>query len=113
MFFQFIIFYSTQITKQKLYWVQIILIKIAKNINDTTSFIIDDVKNPIKLPKAAFSAVFAFVLFKSSPIKAPINNPNIIPAGIGDNNPKIRPIVVPIIPALVPPNFLVPIAGIK
>ena len=85
----------------------------ATYTNDTASFISEDVRNPIKLPKAALSAFFVFALFNNSPINAPINSPKIIPPGIGDNKPKIRPIVVPIIPAFVPPKCFAPIAGMK
>lgn len=68
---------------------------------------------PRKDPKAAFRAVSESALLNNSPIKAPKNGPMIIPPGTGDIIPIIKPNVVPIIPYLDPPNFLVPSAGIK
>ena len=70
-----------------------------------------EVKKPIKDPKAAFVAVLVSDSFKSSPIRAPTKGPIMIPPGIGAIRPIISPIKVPIIPYLVPPNRLVPSAG--
>lgn len=72
------------------------------------------VKKPKNDPKAALVAVFLSALFNNSPTKAPVNGQTIIPKGprIGKNIATRSPMVVPIIPAFVPPNFLVPIAGI-
>lgn len=66
---------------------------------------------PIKDPKAAFRADLELLLFMISPIKAPTKGPIITPKGIGAINPTTNPIVAPIIPALLPPKRLVPIAG--
>ena len=71
-----------------------------------------EAKNPKKLPKAAFSAFLELLLFNNSPINAPTNGPIMIPPAMGANNPTTKPIDVPIIPALVPPNRLVPMEGI-
>ena len=78
----------------------------------TTNLINAEVKNPNKLPKAAFRAVLESALFINSPTNAPTKGPIIIPPGIGASKPMMSPMVVPIIPALVPQNFLVPRAGI-
>ena len=80
----------------------------------TTNFKKVPVKNPIKEPNAALVAVFLSALFMSSPTKAPTKGQIIIPKGpkIGKNKATNKPIIVPNIPALVPPNFLVPTAGI-
>ena len=86
-------------------------IKRPKYTIETISLIKADVKNPNKLPKAALKAIFVLALFKLSPTKAPTKGPKIIPPGIGDSIPKMSPTVVPIIPAFVPPNRFVPIAG--
>ena len=67
---------------------------------------------PKKDPNAALVARLTSLSLVSSPAKAPKNGPMTIPPGTGDKIPTIRPIVVPIIPAFVPPNFLVPKAGI-
>ena len=84
-----------------------------KNIIEMVNFIKADVNNPIRDPKAAPNAFFGLLLsFIISPIKAPINGPIIIPNGIGESIPNIRPKEVPIIPYLVPPNFFVPNMGI-
>jgi len=79
----------------------------------TTNLIKVEVKNPRKEPKAARRAVLESVLLINSPTNAPKKGPIMIPPGIGENNPTKSPRVVPIIPALDPPNFLVPMAGIK
>ena len=79
----------------------------------TINLINMEVKNPRNEPNAARSAVLESLLLSSSPINAPKNGPMIMPPGMGENNPTKSPIVVPIIPALDPPNFLVPSAGIK
>ena len=86
--------------------------KMPKYTIAITNLIKVEVKNPIKLPKAALRAVLKSALFSNSPTKAPTKGPIIMPPGIGDSKPIISPTLVPIIPALVPPNFLVPMAGI-
>ena len=72
------------------------------------------VKKPRKEPKAAFVAVFLSALFNNSPTKAPTKGQIIIPKGprTGKNKATNKPMVVPVTPAFVPPNFLVPMAGI-
>ena len=73
-----------------------------------------EVKKPKKAPNAALKACFLSVLLKTiSPIRAPKNAPINIPNGIGENKPIMSPTTVPIAPERLPPNFLVPIAGIK
>ena len=67
---------------------------------------------PRKEPKAAFPAVLESLRFINSPIKAPTKGPIKTAKGIGIKIPAIRPRLAPIIPFLLPPNFLVPIAGI-
>jgi len=79
----------------------------------TRNFINVEAKNPKNEPKAAFTALLNVLLFISSPTKAPKNGPIIIPPGMGASSPITNPIEVPIIPALLPPKRLVPIAGIK
>ena len=69
------------------------------------------VTKPKKEPKAAFKAVLESALLDNSPKYAPTKGPIIIPNGIGAISPIIKPSVVPIIPDLLPPNLLVPIAG--
>jgi hypothetical protein len=78
----------------------------------TTNLMNAEVKNPSKLPNAALRAVLESALFINSPAKAPTKAPIIKPPGIGVRSPMMSPTEVPIIPALVPPNFLVPRAGI-
>lgn len=78
----------------------------------TINFINVPVKNPKKDPNAAFEAVSKSALLINSPTRAPKKGPIIIPPGIGAKIPMNKPIDVPIIPALVPPKRLVPIAGI-
>ena len=87
--------------------------KIPKYINETISFKKDDAKKPRNDPKAAFNAFFPLELFIISPTKAPKKGPISIPNGIGDITPIISPTVVPITPYLDPPNFFVPMAGMK
>ena len=72
-----------------------------------------EVKNPKKEPNAALMAVLELLLLSNSPTKAPKKGPIRIPPGIGEISPMIKPAVVPIIPYFDPPNFLVPMAGIK
>ena len=84
-----------------------------KYITVTTNLIKAEVRNPSKLPKAALSAVLESTLLMTSPKNAPTKGPIIMPPGIGAIKPIMSPTVVPIIPAFVPPNFLVPIAGMK
>ena len=79
----------------------------------TTNFINVEAKNPKNEPNAAFTALLNVLLLMSSPIRAPKKGPIIIPPGMGERSPTTNPIEVPIIPALLPPNRLVPIAGIK
>ena len=56
-------------------------------------------------PVAALNACFAFFVSNTnSPINAPRKGPIIKPNGIGVNNPMMRPMLVPQIPALLPPN---------
>ena len=52
-------------------------IKRPKYTIETINFIKAEVKNPNRLPKAAFKAVFVLALFTSSPTNAPINGPKI------------------------------------
>lgn len=79
----------------------------------TKNLIKVEVKNPKNDPNAARIAVFVSDLLSNSPISAPTKGPIIIPPGMGENNPIKRPIIVPIMPDLEPPNFFVPMAGIK
>jgi len=79
----------------------------------TTNFINVEAKNPKNEPKAALTALLKVLLLISSPISAPKKGPIMIPPGIGAISPTINPIEVPIIPARLPPNRFVPIAGIK
>lgn len=80
----------------------------------TTNFSKVEVKKPINEPKEAFKARFGLELSQIiSPINAPINGPIIIPKGGKNTIPNTNPIVVPATPQLEPPNFLVPIAGIR
>lgn len=78
----------------------------------TINFINVEAKKPKNEPIAAFMAFLKSFLFNSSPIKAPQNGPIIMPPGMGAMSPTIKPIDVPIIPALLPPNRFVPITGI-
>ena len=88
-------------------------IKIPKNTSEIVSFITVDAKKPKKDPNADFNACGPFVLLKTiSPIKAPKNGPIKIPNGIGESIPIINPNTAPTAPALLPPNFLVLMAGI-
>lgn len=79
-----------------------------------TKLIKVEAKNPKKDPVAARKAflVLLCLLNKISPKKAPKNGPMRKPKGIGAKIPTIRPMVVPIAAALLPPNRLVPAAGI-
>ena len=77
----------------------------------TINFNVVDAKNPKNEPNAAFNALVKSILWVSSPIKAPKKAPMINPKGIGLIKPIIKPSVVPIAPALLPPNFFVPMAG--
>ena len=87
--------------------------KIPKYISETISFKNDDAKKPRNDPKAAFNAFSPLELFIISPTKAPKKGPISIPNGIGDIIPIISPTDVPITPYLDPPNFFVPIAGMR
>lgn len=78
----------------------------------TINLIKVEAKNPKKEPNAAFTALLNSLLLINSPIKAPKKGPMIIPAGIGDKSPTIKPSEVPMMPALLPPNRFVPTAGI-
>ena len=77
-----------------------------------TNFKNTPVINPIKEPTAAFNA-FAKSLesVMYSPIKAPKKGPKIKPKGPKNRMPTINPIVLPITPDRVPPNFFVPNMG--
>ena len=79
----------------------------------TINLINVEVKKPKNEPKAALMAVLELLLLSSSPTKAPKKGPMRIPPGMGAISPMIKPTVVPIIPYFDPPNFLVPIAGMK
>lgn len=69
-----------------------------------------DVKNPTNDPKPVFIAWLNSVLVtKSSPMTAPRNGPIKMPATGITKGPIIKPIVLPHIPAFVPPNFFTPI----
>ena len=68
--------------------------------------------NPIKVPIEAFTALPNFNYPVISPDRAPTKGPIILPSGPRINSPKSKPIVAPIIPFLVPPNFFKPIIGI-
>ena len=79
----------------------------------TKNFIKVEAKKPIKEPKAALKAILELLLLNiNSPIKAPTNGPIKKPSGTGIKIPTINPTVVPMAPALLPPYFLVPAAGI-
>ena len=78
----------------------------------TINFRNEEAIKPRNEPKAALSALSISLRWIISPISAPKKGPIIIPKGIGDNKPTTRPIVVPIIPDRLPPNRLVPSAGI-
>ena len=70
-------------------------------------------RKPINDPIAALKAAGPLLLLKTvSPMNAPTNGPMRMPKGIGAIIPTINPIVVPHMPALLPPNFLVPKTGI-
>lgn len=72
-----------------------------------------EAKKPSNEPVAAFIARLWFLeSYIISPIKAPTNGPIITPNGIGAMIPTINPIFVPQTPYELPPNFLVPRAGI-
>ena len=87
--------------------------KIPKYTTETINFIKEDAKKPRNDPKAALIAWLLLLLFINSPANAPKKGPINIPNGIGDITPIMSPIVVPITPYLDPPNFFVPIAGMK
>ena len=94
------------------------LITILKNFtkknNDTDSFNKTPPKYPINVPIAANSAILILFIFTvNSPINAPKKEPNKIPIGPNKKIPITNPIVEPMTPALLPPNFLAPIEGIK
>ena len=79
----------------------------------TTNLINVDAKKPMIEPIAALKARFKLFLSNSnSPINAPTKGPIKKPKGIGVINPTTNPILVPQTPYLLPPNFLVPCAGI-
>ena len=79
----------------------------------TTNCIKLEAKKPIKEPVAAFRALlWSLELFSISPINAPTNGPMINPKGMGAKMPTSKPIFVPQMPYALPPNFLVPFAGI-
>ena len=68
-------------------------------------------KNPKNAPKADFKDTDQLLLvWISSPIKAPTNGPQIIPAG-PIKNPTIKPIVEPSVALLLPPAFFVMVTG--
>lgn len=71
-----------------------------------------EANKPIKDPEAAFKAVRESTLFNISPIKAPRKGPIRIAKGTGIKIPATNPVVAPSIPALLPPRYLVPSAGI-
>ena len=75
------------------------------------NFIATPAINPISVPRDAFNAFFNPKSFNSSPERAPIKGPVIIPIG-PKKNPKKSPIVAPINPFFVPPSFFNPIIGI-
>lgn len=68
--------------------------------------------NPINVPTEAFIASPNFKFPNISADRAPIKGPISIPNGPTMNKPNSRPIVAPIIPFLVPPNFFKPRIGI-
>ena len=71
-------------------------------------------KNPKNDPKPALTAVLVSDLLSNSPTIAPINGQITIPRKpiTGKKMATNKPTVVPIMPFLLPPNFLAPIAGI-
>lgn len=72
-----------------------------------------EARKPSKDPVAAFNARLWFLeSYINSPTKAPTKGPMITPKGMGAIIPTIKPILVPQIPYELPPNFLVPLAGI-
>ena len=81
----------------------------------TTNLMNAEVKKPQQTSKSSFEGRFRIgFVYQLARINAPTKGPIIrIPPGIGARSPTMSPTeVVPIIPALVPPNFLVPSAGI-
>jgi hypothetical protein len=77
-----------------------------------TSFNKNPLINPTRDPIAAFSAAFLRVgLLINSPKKAPPNDPIMMPKGPSVISPNTRPMVDPMAPFRVPPNFFVPIIG--
>ena len=86
---------------------------IPKYVKETTNLIKVEAKNPKNEPKAALSAVWESLLLSNSPTNAPKKRPIKIPPGIGEINPTMSPMDVPIIPYLEPPNILVPTEGMK
>ena len=85
-----------------------------RKLKQTKNFIKLETRNPINDPQAEFSAFLVLLLLKiisatNAPTKGPIKKPN----GGKNNSPKINPIVAPQAPYLLPPYFLVPMAGKK
>ncbi len=71
-------------------------------------------RNPINAPNPDFKEVSKSLFsIKSSAAMAPIIGPIIIPIGGKKNNPTKIPTILPRIPALLPPIFLVLHMGIK
>ena len=72
-------------------------------------FVTMEVKKPTNEPIPALMACFKSVfVINNSPITAPINGPSKIPITGITKGPIISPIVLPHIPAFVPPNFFTP-----
>ena len=79
-----------------------------------TSFNKNPLINPISDPIAAFNAAFLCVgPLINSPKKAPPKDPIMMPKGPRVISPTTRPMVDPITPLRVPPNFFVPIIGTR
>ena len=80
-----------------------------------TTFIKVPVTNPRNDPVADFRAAVESCPPINSPINAPANGPMMIPQGPSQdvNTPMIKPILLPQLPYLVPPKYLVPMEGNK
>ena len=97
----FILGSSRQLVNQKKAFLCSQNIEINKPVNiiAAINFKKEEVRNPIKEPKAAFKAFLEFLLsLIISPIKAPANGPIIIPKGPKKSIPMSKPSIVPIIP---------------